>query len=202
MTDRTRTIPDDIFGSCAIKKLLADYSFTTVLDIGCGSGAHTRIFRKHNKMVTPVDIKPGVEGAVVGDYAKHDFPQHDCVWCCHVLEHQLNVNAFLKKIHTELKEGGVLAVTVPPLKHEIVGGHVTLWNAGLLMYNLVLAGFDCSNIAIKKYDYNISVILRKSTVVIPPDLNYDNGDLEKLSAFFPDFVYQAFDGDIQEYNWS
>ena len=78
--------------------------------------------------------------------------------CC---EHQVNPNLFLKKIFNDLKEGGVLAITVPPLKHEIVGGHVTLWNAGLTMYQLVLAGFNCKNISIKSYGYNISVVLKK-----------------------------------------
>jgi len=189
------------FGSLALKALLLKYNFTTVLDIGRGSGLHTRIFRKHNKRVTAIDLNPAIEDAIVGDYNQYGFDAHDCVWCCHVLEHQLNVNAFLKKVHSDLKEGGILAVTVPPAKHHIVGGHVTIWNAGLLMYNLVLAGFDCSNVALKKYGYNISAILRKETIALPANLTYDNGDLEKLALFFPDFVQQGFDGDIDEYNW-
>jgi len=189
------------FGSLALKKLLCEYDFSTVLDIGCGAGLHTEIFRRYNKQVTAIDLNPGIEDAIVGDYNQYRFDAHDCVWCCHVLEHQLNINAFLKKVHGELKEGGILAVTVPPLKHQIVGGHVTVWNAGLLMYNLVLAGFDCSNIALKKYGYNISAIVRKKTVILPTGLNYDKGDLERLGRYFPDFVHQGFDGDITEYNW-
>lgn len=189
------------FGSIAIKKLLSSYSFTTVLDIGCGTGEHTKIFREHNKVVTSIDIKPKTESIIVADYMKCKFNQQDCIWCCHVLEHQLNVNMFLKKIHKELKEDGILAVTVPPIKHQIVGGHVSLWNAGLLMYNLVLAGFDCSEIAIKAYGYDISALLKKKTIELPDNLNYDNGDLERLSEFFPDFVKQGFDGNITEYNW-
>jgi len=189
-------------GILAMKKLLIDYSFTTVLDIGCGEGRSKKILESNGKLVTAIDIKPKIEDIIVTDYMNW-FPdkQYDCIWCCHVLEHQLNVNLFLKKIHSELKEDGVFAVSVPPLKHQIVGGHVSLWNAGILLYNLVMAGFDCTEPAIKTYGYNVSVIIKKKTIELPKDLNYDVGDLEKLSMFFPSFVRQNFNGDIQEYGW-
>jgi len=189
-------------GILAMKKLLADYSFATVLDIGCGEGRSKNILENSGKLVTAIDIKPKIRGIIVADYMNW-FPdkQYDCIWCCHVLEHQLNVNLFLKKIHSELKEGGVFAVSVPPMKHQIVGGHVSLWNAGLLLYNLVMAGFDCTKPAIKTYDYNVSVVVKKKTIKLPGDLNYDVGDLEKLSMFFPPFVKQNFNGNILEYNW-
>jgi len=180
-------IDELLFGSLALRKLLSQYKFHTVLDIGCGSGTHTKIFRRHGKKVTTIDLNPGIEDAIAADYNSYIFEPHDCVWCCHLLEHQPNVGMFLKKIHRELKEGGILAVTVPPMKHDVVRGHLTVWNAGLLMlmYNLVLAGFDCRDVAIKKYGYNISAILRKRTVVPPGNLNYDKGDLEKLADYFP-----------------
>src|SRR5690606_36120022 len=81
--------------------------------------------------------------------------------------------------------GGVLALTVPPLKSRIVGGHVSLWNAGLLLYNLVLAGFDCSRARILQYGYNISVILTKTPAELPRDLSFDRGDLRRLRPFLP-----------------
>ena len=49
------------------------------------------------------------------------------------------VYLFLKKVHSLLNEGGYLAIIVPPRKPFIVGGHVTIWNAGLVLYNLILA---------------------------------------------------------------
>ena len=189
-------------GILAIKKLISDYSFTTVLDIGCGEGRSKRIFEDSGKLVTAIDIQPKLKDIIVDDYMKWaPDNQFDCIWCCHVLEHQLNVNLFLKKVHNELKEGGVLAISVPPMKHQIVGGHVSIWNAGLLLYNLVMAGFDCIEPAIKTYGYNVSVIIRKKTIELPDNLDYDVGDLEKLSTFFPPFVKQNFNGNIQEYNW-
>jgi len=191
-----------MFYLLAMKKLLSDYSFTTVLDIGCGYGRDKKIFEDSGKLVTAIDIKPKIKDIIVANYMEWTFDkQFDCIWCCHILEHQLNVNLFLKKVHSELKEGGILAISVPPLKHQIVGGHVSLWNAGLILYNLVMAGFDCSSPVIKTYGYNVSVIVQKKTIELPKDLNYDCGDLEKLSKFFPSFVKQNFNGDIQEYNW-
>lgn len=100
-----------------------------------------------------------------------------------------------------LKDGGVLAITVPPLKREIVGGHVSLWNAGLLLYRLILAGFDCQNASVLTYGYNISVIIEKRRIDLPSDLKFANGDLEKLSDYFPFDVKQGFDGDIAMINW-
>ena len=116
------------------------------------------------------------------------------------MEHQLNVNHFLKKIFSCLKDDGILAITVPPLKEEIVGGHVSLWNAGLLLYNLILAGFNCKDASVKSYGYNISVIVKKKKAKLP-NLKFDNGDIRDLAEFFPFNATEGFDGQIQEWNW-
>ncbi len=190
-----------------LDKLLAAYHFDSVLDVGCGTGRHSRLFQQAGKRVTAIDIYPALEDAVKADYMRHEFATpFDCVWVSHVLEHQLNVNQFLTKVFRDLKEGGILALTIPPLKHEIVGGHVTLWNAGLLLYNLILAGFDCSQAAIKCYGYNISVIMPKTSARIPWDqLKYDTGDIETLAPFFPKVAgmqwAQSFNGRIKQFNW-
>jgi SAM-dependent methyltransferase len=196
-----------LFADQALSKLLTDYEFQTVLDVGCGLGRHSRRFRAAGKDVTGIDIAGLAEGAIVADYLRHNFDQQfDCVWVSHVLEHQLNVNQFMRKLHRDLKTGGVLAVTVPPLKHPIVGGHVTLWNAGLVLYNLVLAGFDCREARIKQYGYNVSVLTPKIPASIPyAELRYDTGDIERLARYFPQHpklvVKQAFKGDIRQLRW-
>ena len=171
----------------ALRKLVSDFEFHTVLDIGCGPGRHGQLFREAGKEVTGIDIGRMCDGVIVADYLTHEFDrQFDCLWMSHVLEHQLNVNLFLQKAFRDLKVGGVLAVTVPPLKPNIVGGHVTLWNAGLLLYNLVLAGFDCSRARVKQYGYNISVLVEKAPAAVPYErLRFDRGDIELISPFFP-----------------
>jgi len=176
-------------------------TFTTVLDIGCGQGTHSELFRELRKTVTSIDLSGRYSSAINANYIDYPFNQlFDCIWCCHVLEHQHNVQQFLQKIHSELKENGLLSITVPPLKHEIVGGHVTLWNAGLLVYNLVLAGFDCTDVKIKTIDYDVSIILNKKSITLPK-LKHDKGDIETLKYYLPEFFYHGVNGQILEYNW-
>ncbi|HDX8614717.1 TPA: class I SAM-dependent methyltransferase [Aeromonas dhakensis] len=194
----------------AMQKLLDDYVFESVLDLGAGEGLHSNILSAHGKKVTAVDLggsiyskraSPDFE-VINGNFMDLSFDKaFDCIWCSHVLEHQLNVNQFLLNINSHLIEGGVLAVTVPPMKNEIVGGHVSIWNAGLLIYNLVMAGFDCRRAAILRYSYNISCIIEKRSIVLPKDLNYDYGDIEKLSMYLPQGLAEGFNGDIYELNW-
>lgn len=189
----------------AAKKLVDDYKFDTVLDIGCGDGEASDFFVENGKTVTSIDFK--TDYGINGDYRSTFFTdQFDAIWISHVLEHQINVNDFLQKVWVDLKDDGILAVTVPPAKKEIVGGHVTTWNAGLLLYNLILAGFDCSDAAVKKYGYNISVICRKSkfsSIIYDRNLKFHWGDITSLSNLFPPSLKAAdgFNGDIEEINW-
>lgn len=190
-----------LFRSCAAaEKVIESYGFSTLLDVGCGDGTHSSFFKKHNKIVTSTDYQSNYEHCILGDYNFLNFAQHDCVWVSHVLEHQPNANNFLKKVRKDTKIDGIVCVTVPPLKHNIVGGHVSLWNAGLLLYHLVLAGFDCKNCSIKKHKYNISIIATASNFEIPK-LNYDTGDITKLKPWLPKFCEEGFDGDLDEWNW-
>ena len=87
----------------------------------------------------------------------------------------------------------------------IVDGQVSLWNSGLLLYHLVLAGFDCSrDLWIRQYDYNIGIIVRKRSIPslsFPVDLCMDTGDLQKLAKFFPEDLNMSknSNGDILAY---
>jgi hypothetical protein len=54
----------------------------------------------------------------------------------------------------------------------------------LLLYNLILVGFDCSKASVGSYDYDLSVIVRKTRAEFPVDLHFDEGDIDKLAAFF------------------
>jgi SAM-dependent methyltransferase len=198
----------------ALEKLLSDYTFKSVLDIGCGSGQHTKAFLKAHKDVSVVDIyesdfmrehKNDLH-AYIGDFNTYPLDiQFDCVWASHVLEHQPNPNLFLLKVHSVLKEGGVLAVTVPPPRNMIGGGHVSLWNPGLLLYHLVLAGFDCHEAHIMRYGYNLSVLLNKRTIDVRDKLVFNAGDIKTIAPFLPAGIPYAevnadytFDGNLNE----
>lgn len=183
-------------GAEAFRKVIS-WAPRTILDIGCGDGTHARGFSERGIEVTTVDFQ---HADYVGNYLNFPLRGFDCLWACHVLEHQPDVGRFLRKCFADLDDGGILAVTVPPAKPEIVGGHLTLWNAGLLLYNLILAGFDCSQAAIKTYGYNISVVVRKVPAKLPV-LKMDFGDIETLAEFFPLAVHNGFDGRIEELNW-
>ena len=186
-----------MFASQCLQKLLTDYDtqFVTVLDVGSGPGEHAAAFRKAGKIVTETDWSRD------GDYLLQHFDEpFDLVWCSHVLEHMPNVRACLLTLAQDCKPGGLLAITVPPHKQEIVGGHLSIWNAGLLAYNLAAAGIDCSTMRVKKYDYNISVIVQNNRFAVPT-LKNDCGDLETLQPYLPAFVRNGISGDVDQWNW-
>lgn len=187
----------------ALNLLLAQYEFDSVLDVGCGDGLQARHLAKHGKRVTTISFES--YGAhrpdFVGDF--EDFAsdeRYDLVWCSHALEHQANVGLFLQRLVSFVAPGGLLAITVPPARPYIVGGHLTVWNAGLLLYNLIVAGIDCREARLKVYGYNISLIVRVRKAELPA-LRHDIGDIERLAPFFPMPVQQGFDGRIEEINW-
>jgi len=207
---------------CLCNNILKAGEKYKILDIGSGGPQPAaKILRFSGYEVDTCDFSK--KATFTGNYNELDIKEkYDVIWCSHTLEHQINVNFFLRKINSNLKEGGYFVVTVPPLKHQIVGGHVSLWNAGLLIYNLVLSNFDCSDVRIKSYtDYtdemshheitDISAIVRKKYIELPI-LCYDGKDLKggenSLDRFFPkEFRHgqnnwiHRFNGDIKELNW-
>lgn len=190
----------DLRGGQALAQLLRIPGVHSILDVGSGVGAQADVMRHFGRAITTVSLQEPADH--VGNFMEWAGSpgSFDAVWACHVLEHQQNVGAFLAACRRQLRDGGLLAVTVPPAKHFIVGGHLTLWNAGLLLYNLILAGFDCRNAMVGSYEYNISVIVAKSEIVLPP-LDFDGGDVDRLAAFFPVQVREGFDGRLPDIGW-
>ena len=222
LAERFRKLPAvpveyKLFAGQALYKLIREYQFETVLDVGSGEGKHSEVFINSGKVVTAIDYgesvyfrkKSGELECIVADFNSFQFDrQYDCIWCSHVLEHQLDSHLFLTNIHFNLKEGGILAITVPPLKHVIVGGHVSLWNAGLLLYRLVLAGFNCKDASVLTDEYNVSVIVRKSSIKVLDIIEYDSGDVRKIKnylppqiKFHPNYNDDPFYGQISQINW-
>lgn len=203
---------DILRGSEALARLLNhEYADVhRVLDVGSGDGRHARFMQAAGREVTTISMSPPAD--VIGDYASDLLVPgvpYDAIWASHVLEHQQNVGEFLRRCYRDLRDGGVLAITVPPPKPNIVGGHLSLWNQGLLLYHLILAGFDCRDARVSApyadveggQPYNLSVIVRKVPATLPP-LLWDKGDIERLADFFPMPVVHGFDGRLeQSVNW-
>ena len=193
-------------------KLLNDYEFNSVLDVGSGAGHHAAFMGKAGKDVTALDFGTSIYAqeeargdkpykSIKADFYSWEPPEaFDCVWASHVLEHQPNPGLFLRRCIDLVKDDGVLAITVPPSKNLIVGGHLTLWNAGLLLYNLVFNGLDCSEASVLTYGYNITVIVKKKTRE-DISISWDYGDITSLQHFFPDFVSEPFEGRVRKWNW-
>ena len=207
---RTRPALRSVRAGVALSYLLEREGINSVMDVGSGGGEHALIFAKEGKSVHCVDLGRSVfvQRSVVLDelrampkvkHSEMDFmglttdENYDLVWCSHVLEHQPNANLFLKKALSLVVPEGWLAVTVPPLKHKIVGGHVSLWNAGLLLYQLVMAGNDCSDAIVMNYGYNISVLVKRRDIELP-ELHFDSGDIDRLAAYLPPGCSERFDG--------
>lgn len=195
----------------ALIKCGEDAAITTVLDVGCGIGNHSGIFLEYGKTVTGIDI--GVPCNVQSDrftYIRDNFLEYnfaecyDLVWCSHVLEHQLAVGKFIQKLFSCCKENGKVAITVPnETQGRVVEGHVNVWNAGLLMYNIIKSGFSCRHAAVKTYANNVSVIVPYEKI------ETNEHKIRHSRQYFPsnmvcgqnEYGGVAFDGNIMELNW-
>lgn len=166
-----------------------------VTDIGSGDGFYAHLFRKAGFDVCEIDSRTGVP------YERVMWAPREAVWCCHTLEHMRNPGAVLDRMRSELNIGGWLCIVVPPMKQEIVGGHVSLWNAGLLLYHLVLAGFDCRQAMVKSWGYNVAVIVRATKRIKLTGLVHDIGDIAIVSQYFPVPFEHGHDGRIDKANW-
>ena len=226
-------------GAMQARKMLDEYSWQTVADVGSGKGDYSRLFHHHNKTVTSYELgrrygstnasdfvtKGGtVYGStqswriLMGNFMCAPTETYDALWVHHVMEHMLDPHIFVSKLFSMLKEGGVLALTVPPLKSQIVGGHVSIWCAGLLIQHLIRAGFDCRYLRLYKHSYSIGLLLQKRSI---PDLaripwKHDRGDIcQVMAPYLPiglkrtsglkrggaPSCLDAFEGNLRAVNW-
>ena len=185
----------------ALDRFMAELSpGARVLDIGAGDGRHATPMRVAGLNVTTIDLTSPAD--LQGDYLCAPAPDeaYQAIWASHVVEHQRDVGAFLRKVFAELEDGGLLAVTVPPMAEKLVGGHLNQFTEAGLVYNLICAGFDCAQARVGVYGYNISVVVRKRSFDCPA-LCFDQGDIEVLSDFFPWPVHQAIHGILGNVRW-
>ena len=153
--------------SWALDRLLdiaaEDGSIRTVLVIGAGAGHHAEVMKAEGLAVTGIDSgQRGCPLDFVGDYLDYRPPApFDAIWAAHVLQQVRNPGLFLDKLFADLRPDGVLAITVPPMKNQVRLTWPTQWNVGLLLLNLIHAGFDCRKAEVATYRQNCSIVVRK-----------------------------------------
>jgi len=179
--------------SC-IKYLISNYRFNNLIDVGCGYAPYKDLF--NNVCYTGIDlIENDGDNFIKQNFNQYDFKdqEYDCVFTSHCIEHQPNIEFFLRKIKSIIKNNGVLCILWPPPKENVVGGHVNMFNPGMLLYNLTRIGFDCSRVRCIHSGYTYGVVGYVS-IVNEVDLIYDSGDIELLSHLFPFNAKHAFHG--------
>ncbi len=167
----------------------------SVADVGSGGGEHANAFKNAGMEVTCIDYgtsiyaeKAKLENGIniiYTDFLKWQAnDKYDLVWASHILEHQRNVGIFIEKLVDICHPNGYICITVPFPHRDIWGGHLTLWQPGLLAYNIVMCGIDLST-AKMLYGYReISIIFQPNKVKLP-DITFDNGDVKKMEHLFP-----------------
>lgn len=184
-----------IWGHLALRDFLALLApSSSILDVGSGRlQLQAGIMRASGFVPITTDLGGNVD--FPGSYESVEFGREfDGIWCCHILEHALNPHDFLLKLRRDVRDGGLVAITVPTITERLLRGHVNLFNAGIVLYRMVCAGIDCSSALVSRYGANISVIVRVKKI----EPRYpDASSLEDLAPFFPVPVCQRFNGDIR-----
>ncbi len=158
---------------------------------------HANLFQYFGYIVDIVDLKEENEKLIYeGNYLEYNPRfKYDIIWSSHMLEHLLNPGCFFDYVFSYLREGGYLAITVPPmLPKKLRLYHPGQYNGGMLMTYLIHSGFNCQDISIGQYGYNLSVILKKNS----------NQPKNKIKCL-PNRISikgRIFNGLIQELNWN
>ena len=166
---------------------------STVLNVGVKHGIHSCLFMyEGHKVIGVSPMTPNVEHElftyIEGMLEDIDPPlisDVDVVWASMVLEHAQNVGDLLTKCRECLKPNGWFGVVVPSDKTDLlVDGHLSFWTPASLIYNMVMAGWDCKDA--RWYTQGRDIGLMVQRVDRPSvELDYDRGDLEKLQPYFP-----------------
>lgn len=185
----------------AIQFLCKNFEFDTLLDLGCGEGLYHKMFPESTE-ITGVDLFDRLKSKDMKNVSYvntniFDFKsdkKFDCLFSSHVIEHIPDTEYFLRHIFSYIKEDGVFCICYPPPKHNIVGGHVHLFNHGLVAYHLVRIGIDCSECkVVKSGNYNFAIMGKYKTFDVPK-LTYNKNELLNLQEWFPFPVSHGFNG--------
>ncbi|MFW6122195.1 MAG: hypothetical protein ACOC80_15035, partial [Petrotogales bacterium] len=164
-----------------------------------GQGDYHKFFLNKNIPVTGVDVKTNhldIKKIKFHNLNIFDFkPQnkYQSVITSHVIEHCANTEIFVKTLFNTIEEESNFCIIWPKPKFSIVGGHVHIFNPGLVLYNLIRCGIDCRKVHIihNGYSYAVMGVYKRFDL---PNLTYDKHELLRLSKWFPCKVSHNFNG--------
>jgi SAM-dependent methyltransferase len=175
------------------------------LDLGCGDDIFKQTIEEsaQNRKVETITRRKTLANTATyfGNFLYYEFvKKFDAVWCSHVLEHQVEPYRFLRQIKRVIKPGGLLAIIVPAPRTVLASGHINEYTIGLLVYNMVIAGFDCSDACVYQSNTECSIVVRVKDAKLPQPNIDDDYILEDLNKFFPVDAYQYMPAVISN-NW-
>lgn len=182
-------------------------NFESLIDVGSGGDNHQRFFQQYCDDVFTNDFDESLKGQnYPGDFMQINFERKfQVVYASNVVEHSRNVGAFIEKLFSICEDDGFVAIMVPrPHLNKLLSGHITTWSTSTLIYNIVAAGFDCSQAKVCNGVYEKSVIVQKRPIANDPDFVYRTSvvdDVGKLSKFFPWPVTHRGAGILPSVNW-
>lgn len=182
--------------------------FDSLIDVGSGGDNHQRFFEQFCDNVFTNDFDEKLSNQnFPGDFIQIDFPRKfQIVYASNVLEHARNVGMFIEKLFSICEDDGYVAIMVPrPHLNRLLSGHITTWSTSTLVYNIVTAGYDCSEAMVCNGVYEKSIIVKKRPIRDDPDFVYRSGvvdDVGKLAKFFPWPVSHKGPGILPSVNWS
>ena len=210
MLEQTPLPELDLFirnGLEAALRLASDLKFNSLIDVGSGGDNHKRFFEQYCPNVFTNDFDEQLVGQnYPGDFMSIEFDRRfQVVYASNVLEHSRNVGMFIEKLFAICEDDGYVAIMVPrPHLNRLLSGHITTWTTGTLIYNIVVAGYDCSHAKVCNGVFEKSVIVQKRPIRDDPDFVYRSGvvdDVGKLAKFFPWPVRHKGPGVLPSVRW-
>jgi len=183
--------------------LIQKYKFKTAIDVGCGKGDFFKYLndKKVNVEGTGIDMMDDKDliykdfNYVNCNFSNYESDEtYDLIFSSHTIEHNPDTESFIKNFFKLGDDKGLFCLIWPPPKPLIVGGHVHIFNLGLMLYNIIRTGIDCSKVEIFKSGYNLCIMGEYKKIEIK-ELTYNRFEIDILKKYFPFNARQAFDGD-------
>jgi SAM-dependent methyltransferase len=183
-----------------LRFFLKHYNFKKVLDLGCGVG---HLWPElEGKEVMAIDtyppervmLLPHVQYVQADFMGQVHFGRVDALFSSHVVEHMQDTKLFLQKFFSFIDDGSPWCIMWPPPQPGIREGHLHHFPMGLMLYNIVVTGIDCSEAMLVRKDYTLGIMGRKWKFELPA-LGPETRDLTLLAPWFPFVVAHNFPGD-------